>query len=87
MFHGSTIPHTGEQCGLMSNTSTLKPDEVASIPETLLSPEQLAYMLHVPLGTVYQWRYRGGGPKGIKVGRHVRYRMSDIDAWLTSKTT
>jgi excisionase family DNA binding protein len=45
-------------------------------------PEGLAEYVDVPLGTVYQWNYRGTGPRFIKVGRHVRYRKVDVDAWL-----
>ena len=52
----------------------------------LLSPEQLAAMVGVPLGTVYQWHARGGGPLRIRLGRHVRYRQSDVDRWLESRT-
>jgi excisionase family DNA binding protein len=47
-----------------------------------LSPQGLADYLGVPVGTVYQWRYRGVGPRGSSVGRHVRYRRRDVDAWL-----
>lgn len=47
-----------------------------------LSPEELANYLSIPLSTVYVWRSRGGGPKGKKIGRHVRYRRSDVEAWL-----
>jgi excisionase family DNA binding protein len=71
----------------MSNTTIPNQTKATLIPEPLLSPEQLAQMLNIPLGTVYQWRHRGGGPTGIKIGRHVRYRMSDIETWLESKTT
>lgn len=48
----------------------------------LLSPTDLAEYLNVPVGTVYNWRSEGKGPRGIRVGRHVRFRQSDIDAWL-----
>jgi excisionase family DNA binding protein len=48
----------------------------------LLSPEQLAEYLGVPLATIYRWRTRGAGPVGHKVGRHVRYRLRTVDAWL-----
>jgi excisionase family DNA binding protein len=52
--------------------------------KSLLSPEQLADYLGVPLATVYRWRTRGGGPRGVKVGKHVRYRDIDIEQWLES---
>jgi excisionase family DNA binding protein len=51
--------------------------------DRLLSTEQLADLLAVPLRTVYDWRYRGVGPRGIRLsGRHVRFRLSDVHAWL-----
>ncbi len=50
--------------------------------QRLLSPQDLADQLGIPLPTVYKWRYGGTGPRSIKVGRHIRYRQSDVDAWL-----
>jgi excisionase family DNA binding protein len=47
-----------------------------------LSPTGLADYLDVPLATVYAWRHGGDGPPGSKVGRHVRYRLTDVDAWV-----
>jgi excisionase family DNA binding protein len=47
-----------------------------------LSPEELAQYLGVPIGTVYRWRYRHEGPRGLRVGRHVRFRRSDVEKWL-----
>jgi excisionase family DNA binding protein len=52
----------------------------------LLSPQQLADYLGVPLATVYRWRYEGTGPRGIKVGKHVRYRRQDVERWLETRT-
>lgn len=52
----------------------------------LAKPQEIADYCGVPLGTVYQWSHRGGGPKFIKVGRHLRARWSDIDAWLDAQT-
>jgi len=50
--------------------------------EPLLTIEDVAAYLQVPVGTLYQWRTRGGGPVGLRVGRHVRYRRSDVERWL-----
>lgn len=49
------------------------------------SPDELADFLGIPVKSVYQWRHRGTGPVGIKVGRHVRYRRRDVDAWLDAQ--
>jgi excisionase family DNA binding protein len=55
------------------------------VEKELLSPAELAAYLGVPLGTIYGWRYRGEGPEGLSVGRHVRYRRTDVEAWLESR--
>jgi len=48
----------------------------------LLSPEDLAEYLGVPLATVYRWRARRTGPPGLRVGKHVRYRREVVERWL-----
>ena len=53
--------------------------------ERLLRPKEVASWLGVPVGTLYAWSYRGNGPQTIKVGRHLRYRPSDVEAWLDSQ--
>lgn len=50
--------------------------------ERLLSPRQLADYLNVPLATLYAWRYHGEGPPGFRVGKHVRYRWTDVQVWV-----
>ncbi|WP_327401979.1 helix-turn-helix domain-containing protein [Streptomyces sp. NBC_01288] len=52
----------------------------------LATAEEVAEYLGVPIGTVYQWSSRGGGPKLIKVGRHLRARWTDIEQWLDAQT-
>ncbi len=47
-----------------------------------LSPVELAELLDVPVGTVYQWSSRGGGPPGFRVGRHLRWRRADVERWV-----
>lgn len=50
--------------------------------ERLESPQDIADYLGVPIDTIYGWRSRGIGPRGMRVGRHVRYRRRDVDDWL-----
>jgi hypothetical protein len=54
--------------------------------ERLLTPDEVADALQVPAATLPQWRYLGRGPKYIKVGRHVRYRVVDLDRWLDEQS-
>lgn len=53
--------------------------------ERLLTAEELAAFLDVPIKTLYMWRYRGEGPVGFRVGRHVRYRWSDVERWIGTR--
>jgi excisionase family DNA binding protein len=53
-----------------------------SLPSRYLTPVDLADLLGVPLETVYQWRRKHTGPRGFRVGRHVRYDPEDVRAWI-----
>jgi excisionase family DNA binding protein len=53
-------------------------------PSDWLTSEWIANDLQVPLSTWYQWRSAGKGPKAIKVGKHVRVRRRDYEAWLAT---
>lgn len=53
----------------------------------LLTPAQLGEYLGLTVGALAQMRYRGNGPKFIKLGgKQVRYRESDVQAWLDQQT-
>jgi excisionase family DNA binding protein len=45
-------------------------------------PQAVADYLNLPLATLYAWKSQGTGPRVSKVGKHLRYRKSDVDAWL-----
>lgn len=47
--------------------------------------QSAAYLGSLTAKTLQAWRVRGGGPAFIKVGRLVRYRQSDLDAWIESR--
>jgi excisionase family DNA binding protein len=55
---------------------------VSTSSSDLLTPSELAEYLKVPVKTIYNWRSGGTGPRGIRVGRHVRFRRTEIEAWL-----
>lgn len=48
----------------------------------LWGPKELAEFLGVPVQTIYQWRTKGYGPPGRRIGKHVRYREADVEKWL-----
>lgn len=53
--------------------------------ERLLTLNEVSDYLGVPLTTLYQWRHAGTGPRGVKVGKHVRVRESDLLRWLDGR--
>ena len=55
--------------------------------DRLLTVEDLAEYLEVPVATIYAWRYHRQGPPGFRVGRHLRFRWSDVEAWIEDRIT
>jgi excisionase family DNA binding protein len=53
--------------------------------DRLLTVEDLAEYLGVPVATLYAWRYHRQGPQGFRVGRHIRYRWADIEEWISDR--
>lgn len=55
--------------------------------EELVPPIALAEYLGTTTGALAQMRYRGIGPRFIKLGaKAVRYSMTDVNAWLVANT-
>ena len=54
----------------------------AAALEPLLSIDDVAGYLGVSVTTIYDWRVAGKGPRAIKVGRHLRFAVSDLMAWV-----
>ena len=59
--------------------------EASLVPQRLLWVEEVATILGVPVKTLYQWRYKGVGPAGVRIGRHLRYRAADVEAWIDQR--
>lgn len=53
--------------------------------ERLLSADEVAEFLGIPVATLYQWRHKGCGPEAYRVGRHLRYAPSTVRAWLDER--
>lgn len=47
--------------------------------------DEVATYLGVPKQTVYTWRQTSYGPKGIRVGKHLRYRSTTVMQWLVDQ--
>jgi excisionase family DNA binding protein len=51
----------------------------------LLTIQEAAAYLNVPVATLRWWRAQGRGPRSMKLGRHVRYDKADLDQWINEQ--
>ena len=61
--------------------------EVTHLDKEFLTINDLCELLSVTPKTVASWRYRGVGPASYKAGKHVRYKRSDVEAWMEESRT
>jgi predicted DNA-binding transcriptional regulator AlpA len=53
--------------------------------EGLVDLDWLSEFLDIPERTIYAWRQRGEGPPAYRGGRYLRYRRSEVEAWLNER--
>ncbi len=53
---------------------------------TLLTQKQVEQYLQLKASTLEQWRLAGKGPKFIRLGRSIRYRIEDIEDFVETLT-
>ena len=50
-------------------------------PPVWITRQELSDREKVPVATLAQWASQGKGPRYARLGRHCRYRLSDVIAW------
>lgn len=71
----------------MRNTPNLSGRESGNPRQPLISAAEAANYLGMKAQTLAQWRCAKRHPLPyVKVGRTVRYRLTDIEAWLAGRT-
>ena len=58
----------------------------ATTENEFLSVEELSRRYSVPVSTVYAWLHKGTAPASLKIGKHRRFRLSDVLAWEDDRT-
>lgn len=66
------------------NPGTIEQQERPPTLEPLLTLQELSEYTKTPLSTLYSLRYENRGPRGARIGRSLRFRISDINDWLDS---
>jgi excisionase family DNA binding protein len=90
---GNTV---GNVLGNVPLPASAHPDEGADMttappasgnpePDRLMTIDEVAAYTRLPKLTVYKMRSQGHGPRAARLGKHLRYRRSDVDAWVRSK--
>jgi excisionase family DNA binding protein len=52
---------------------------------TLLTAHEAATLLKLSERTLERWRVAGVGPKFVRLGRSIRYRLTEIEAHIASR--
>lgn len=55
--------------------------------DKLLSANEVAEYLNLTPHTLSLYRTRKQGPRYIRLGKRIRYRVSDVKDWVTLQTT
>lgn len=53
--------------------------------DELMTVSEVAEQLRVPIDTLRYWRHVGRGPQPFKIGKHLRYRRGDVEAWIETQ--
>lgn len=54
----------------------------AAAEEVFLTAQEVSDLYQISLYSLSRWRSEGIGPRYHRLGRNVRYKRSDIAAWL-----
>jgi excisionase family DNA binding protein len=53
--------------------------------DDVLTFDEVAAFLKVPVGTLRTWRSKGEGPTGFRAGKYVRFRRSSVDRFIAEQ--
>jgi hypothetical protein len=66
----------------MSNTQRAAVPETPRVDDELLTLQEVAVVVRVPVATLRYWRHLGTGPRSFRIGRGVRYWRTEVFTWL-----
>src|SRR3954471_20297400 len=75
------MPTGGEH---MFTDMSMSDSVVSMVRDPFLNTEDACGYLGVPKATLLTWRVRrpGYGPRAVKAGGRLKYRLSELDRWL-----
>ena len=66
----------------MSSTQRATVPDTTRVDDELLTMQEVADVVRVPVATLRYWRHLGTGPRSFRIGRSVRYWRTEVFAWL-----
>jgi predicted DNA-binding transcriptional regulator AlpA len=66
----------------MSNIQRAAVPVTPHADDELLTMQEVADVVRVPVATLRYWRHLGTGPRSFRIGRSVRYWRTEVFAWL-----
>jgi excisionase family DNA binding protein len=54
--------------------------------QEIMTSQEVADYLRIPMGTLNNWAYQRIGPRFAKVGRYRRYKRTDVDEWYAERS-
>ena len=82
LFWRQAIAPFGWVSGRLAHLVGMRDDTPTTALKKMLSTSELAEYLGVAPQAIYDLRCDGRGPRAVHVGRELRYRVSEIEAWL-----
>lgn len=67
---------------MANNSASLKP--LPADPATLICAEDVPQYVPLARQTLARWRHEGRGPRYVKLGRRIAYRVRDLQEFVES---
>ena len=58
----------------------------AHADDELLTLQEVANVVRVPVATLRYWRHLGTGPRSFRIGRSVRFWRTEVFLWLDNQS-
>ena len=63
------------------------PPETPHANDELLTLQEVANLVRVPVATLRYWRHLGTGRRSFRIGRSVRYWRTEVLHWLENQSS
>jgi excisionase family DNA binding protein len=86
----SCLVRSGSRSARLAHLAPMEPTNATESNATVVhgafeqawSLKELAGRLQVSCQTIYDLRSQGRGPRGFRIGRELRFRAGEVEAWL-----